>query len=101
VSIPPVHWLLDVIEPPIVVFRSTSMAAQQNAIAAGLGIGLLPLFSAKTNPGLVPVLADEIVVTRDLYISVHEDIEFLGRVRTVTCFLAGLFQRDMAYLNDF
>jgi hypothetical protein len=25
------------------------------------------------------VLVDEIVVTRDLYISVHEDIEFLRR----------------------
>jgi DNA-binding transcriptional LysR family regulator len=101
VSIEPVHWLLDVIEPPVVVFRSTSMAAQQNAIAAGLGIGLLPLFSAKTDPGLVPVLAEEIVVTRDLYISVHEDIAFLSRVRAVMRFLTGLFQRDMAYLNCF
>jgi DNA-binding transcriptional LysR family regulator len=101
VSIQPVHWLLDVIEPPVVVLRSTSMAAQQNAIAAGLGIGLLPLFSAKTDPDLMPVLADEIIVTRDLYISVHEDIEFLGRVRVVTRFLTALFKRDMAYLNGF
>jgi DNA-binding transcriptional LysR family regulator len=101
VAIPIVHWLLDVLEPPTVVFRSTSMAAQQNAIAAGQGIGLLPLFSAKTNPRLVPVLADEVVVKRDLYMSVHEDIEFIGRMRAVTRFLSELFQRETDYLNQF
>jgi DNA-binding transcriptional LysR family regulator len=101
VAIPIVHWLLDVLEPSTVVFRSTSMAAQQNAIAAGQGIGLLPLFSAKTNPKLVPVLADEVVVKRDVYLSVHEDIEFMGRMRAVTRFLSELFQREADYLNQF
>ena len=51
IAIQPVRWLLDVIDPLTVSFRSSSMHAQQNAIAAGAGIGLLPLFSAKRNPG--------------------------------------------------
>ncbi|MDZ4840728.1 MAG: LysR family transcriptional regulator [Hyphomicrobium aestuarii] len=99
VAISKVHWLLDVLEPEHVVFRSTSMAVQQNAIASGRGIGLLPLFSAKKDPRLVPVLQDTIVVERELYISVHEDIQFMGRVRALTRFLFALFESDAEYLT--
>ncbi len=99
VVIQPVHWLRDVIEPPQVAFRSTSMHAQQNAVAGGAGIGLLPLFSAKANPRLIPVLADEVVVKRDVYVTVHEDLEFVGRVRAVMRHLAEIFQRDSGHLN--
>jgi DNA-binding transcriptional LysR family regulator len=101
VAIEPVHWLLEVLTPPNVVFRSTSMAAQQTAVASGAGIALLPLFSAKTNPALVPVLQDEIVVRRDLYLGVHKDIEYVGRVRAVTRFLTNLFIQEADYLNEF
>ena len=99
VAIPKVHWLLDVLDPEHVVFRSSSMAAQQNAIAGGYGLGLLPYFSAKKEPRLVPVLAREVQVDRELYVSVHEDIQFMGRVRTLTRFLYKLFENDAAYLN--
>jgi len=99
VAIDKVHWLLDVLDPEYVVFRSSSMAAQQNAIASGRGIGLLPYFSAKRDPRLIPVLPNEVRVRRDLYICVHDDIEYLGRVRALTQFLAALFKRDADYLN--
>lgn len=99
VAIAKVHWLLDVIEPEHVVFRSTSMAVQQNAIAAGRGIALLPLFSARTDARLVPVLPDKVSVERDLFISVHEDIQFMGRIRALTRFLTELFKRDAEFLN--
>ncbi|KAB2882223.1 MAG: LysR family transcriptional regulator [Pseudorhodoplanes sp.] len=99
VAIAKVHWLLDVVEPEHVVFRSTSMAVQQNAVAAGLGIALLPLFSAKTDARLVPVLQDKVSVERELFISVHEDIQFMGRIRALTRFLTDLFKRDAAFLN--
>ena len=49
VAIPKVRWLLDVLELEHVVIRSSSVDAQQNAIAAGRGLGLLPYFSAKRN----------------------------------------------------
>lgn len=101
VAIEPVHGLLEVLTPANVVFRSTSMAAQQTAIASGVGIGLLPLFSAKTNSSLVPVLRDEVVVRRELYLAVHQDIEYVGRVRAVTRFLTDLFHREASYLNMF
>ncbi|GLS45672.1 LysR family transcriptional regulator [Methylobacterium brachythecii] len=101
IAIEPVHWLLEVLTPATVVFRSTSMAAQQTAVASGAGIALLPLFSAKTNPALVPVLAEDVIVRRELYLSVHEDIEHVGRVRAVTRFLANLFTEEADYLNRF
>ena len=44
IAIQPVHWLLDVLEPTNVSFRSSSMHAQQNAVAAGAGIGLRHCF---------------------------------------------------------
>ncbi|MEP9348409.1 LysR family transcriptional regulator [Xanthobacter sp. KR7-225] len=99
VAIRPVHWLLDVLEPSSVAFRSTSMHAQQNAIARGAGIGLLPLFSAKSNPRLIPVLADEVQVMRDVFVSVHEDLEFMGRVKVVLRHLTDIFRRDADFLT--
>ncbi|HEY0291534.1 MAG TPA: LysR family transcriptional regulator [Hansschlegelia sp.] len=101
IAIEPVHWLLEVLKPGNVVLRSTSMAAQQTAVATGAGLALLPLFSAKTNPALVPVLPDEVIVRRELYLGVHQDIEHLARVRAVTGFLAELFAREAPYLNEF
>jgi len=100
VAIAKVHWLRDVLEPEHVVFRSSSMAAQQNAIAAGGGLGLLPYFSAKKEPKLVPVLPDRISVERELFIAVHDDIQFMGRVRALTRFLFTLFERDAPYFNQ-
>jgi DNA-binding transcriptional LysR family regulator len=76
------------------------MHAQQNAIAAGAGIGLLPLFSAKANRALIPVLADDVKVYREVFMSVHQDLEFMARVRIVSRHLAGLFERDHCYLNE-
>jgi DNA-binding transcriptional LysR family regulator len=99
VAIQPVQWLHDVLVPENVVFRSTSMASQQNAIAAGRGIGLLPFFSAKKEPRLVQVMADAVAVTRSLYISVHEDLEYLGRIRALVHFLLELFRNEQGYLN--
>jgi DNA-binding transcriptional LysR family regulator len=101
IAIQPVHWLLDVLEPTNVSFRSSSMHAQQNAVAAGAGIGLLPLFSAKMNPKLLPVLAEEVKVYRDVYLSVHEDLEFVGRIRSVLRHLTNVFTRDAAFFNEF
>jgi DNA-binding transcriptional LysR family regulator len=100
VSIPEVHWLLDILEPENVVFRSSSMAAQQNAVACGRGIALLPLFSAKKDSRLIPVLPDIASVERGLFLAVHDDIACVSRVRFLTRFLRDQFSKDCKYLND-
>lgn len=98
IAIPKVHWLFDIIQPEHVVFRSSSMAAQQNALAAGRGIGLLPYFSASTDDRLIRVLP-QVSAKREIFVSVHEDIQFMSRIRALTKFLADLIERDRAFLN--
>jgi hypothetical protein len=39
-------------------------------------------------------------VERELFVTVHEDIQFMGRVRALTRFLFDLFERDAGYLNQ-
>jgi DNA-binding transcriptional LysR family regulator len=99
VAIDAVRWLADVIRDPIVTFRSNSMIAQQNAAAAGLGLALLPSFSARDDRRLTPVLADSVAVSRDLWLSVHEDFRHIGRVRAVMDFVRESVQDDRDYLN--
>lgn len=101
IAIQPVHWLLDVLDPANVAFRSSSMHAQQQAVAAGAGIGLLPLFSAKSDPTLIPVLPEQVKVYRDVFHTVHEDLQFMARVRFVSRHLTRIFERDDAFLNEF
>jgi DNA-binding transcriptional LysR family regulator len=100
VAISPVHWLLDVLTPTNVTFRSSSMAAQQQAARAGFGIALLPYFSAKTAPDLIAILPDDVSVARNIFVTVHEDMEYVSRIRALTRFVSDLFCSDRKYLTD-
>lgn len=92
------HWLADVVANPTVVFRTSSMLAQQNAAAAGLGLVLLPMFSAFRDNRLRRVLPDT-VAKRDIWLSVHEDMQYLSRVKAVTRFLGDTIKRDQEFLR--
>jgi len=72
VSIPAVRWLRDAVSAPNSVFRSTSMSAHQSAAAGGLGIVLLPSFTATGDKRLLPVLQQQIEVKRDLWLATHD-----------------------------
>jgi DNA-binding transcriptional LysR family regulator len=50
----------EITSQPQVLFRTTSVFAQLEATAAGVGLGLLPCFLAHHDTRLVPVLHDEI-----------------------------------------
>lgn len=89
-----VRWLDDVITEPVVSFHSNSMIAQMNAAAGGLGLVLLPSFAAAGRNDLVPVLHDEICTTRELWVSVHTDLQFVPRIRAVTGFLRTLCRSE-------
>lgn len=99
VAIPAVRWLLDGVPAPTVVFRSSSMMAQQNAAAAGVGLVMLPSFTGARDSRLVPVLAGQVAVRRDLWLAFHEDMRGLPRVRAVTGFLTELIEADRAFLS--
>ena len=92
------HWLLDVVDAPNVIFRSSSMLAQQNAAAAGLGIVLLPLFSVTQDKRLKAVLPEN-STKRNLWLSVHEDMQYVPRIKAVTGFLKQIIEREQRFLR--
>ena len=60
----------------------------------------LVFFLELSRQGRFMPIAPKVSVERDLFISVHDDIQFMGGVRAVTRFLFSLFERDSPYLND-
>ena len=99
VAIPEVRWLHDVLIPSRVVFESSSMVAQQNAAAAGLGIVLLPSFTAAFDTRLTPILVDEVSVMRTIWMTTHEDHQYLSRMKTVKRFIKTMVAEDQPFLN--
>lgn len=65
------------------VIRSTSVIAQVNAVLSGAAIGVLPAFLAAPHPALVPLMEKDLRLTRSYWVSVHDDLSHLSRVRAV------------------
>ena len=80
VQISAVRWLSDMIHEPPADFRSTSLVAQYHATAADLGIAMLPTFVAGRDKRLVRVLENDVVVKRDFWLTVHQDLLHLVKV---------------------
>jgi DNA-binding transcriptional LysR family regulator len=99
IQVDAVRWLDEVIREPRVAFHSNSMIAQMSAAAAGLGIVLLPFFAVDRYPDLTRVLAGEVLVQRDIWLSVHRDLESVPRIEAVAGFLAELIDADQTYLS--
>jgi DNA-binding transcriptional LysR family regulator len=99
VQIDAVRWLDDVISEPKIRFFSNSMVAQMTAASAGIGLVLLPRFAVEKENDLFPVLENEVIVKRDLWISVHHDLEFSNRIKLTLQYIKQLLQADQAYLN--
>jgi DNA-binding transcriptional LysR family regulator len=93
------RWLSDILRPPHVVFRSTSLVSQYMAASNGLGIAMLPSFVAAQNKDLRPVLPSYFSV-RDIWLSVHEDLLHIGRIKAVMNFLDKRVAADAAFLTS-
>jgi DNA-binding transcriptional LysR family regulator len=89
-----VRWLDDVIKTPTVSFHSNSMIAQMNAAAGGIGLVLLPSFAVEGRDDLVPVLHDRLSTARELWLNVHNDLQFVPRIRAVSGFLKAMLKAD-------
>jgi DNA-binding transcriptional LysR family regulator len=99
VSIPAVRWLRDAVSAPNIVFRSTSMSAHQSAAAGGLGIVLLPSFTAVGDTRLRPVLHDHIEVKRDLWLAMHEHSRKRPKIVGLMEFIRREIEADSAFLQ--
>jgi DNA-binding transcriptional LysR family regulator len=81
-------WLARVAPGARVVFKSNSTEAQLAATRKGIGIGILPCYVGDAEQGLVRVLGPHVVVTRDLWLVMHRDLQHSARIRACADFLA-------------
>ncbi|MGF7176850.1 LysR family transcriptional regulator [Azospirillum doebereinerae] len=74
--------------------KSSSLVAQREATLAGAGLCMLPAFIAGSEPTLVPVLADQVAITRSFWLIVHEDMRSLARIAVAADFIAEAVRRE-------
>jgi DNA-binding transcriptional LysR family regulator len=67
-------------------FRSTTVVAQMNAVAAGAGVGVIPYFMAHLEDRIFPVLPEQ-VIERGYWLQVNPESRRLARVRATIDFL--------------
>ena len=91
------RWLSDILRPKQTTFRSTSLVAQYMCALDGQGIAMLPSFVAAHNPDLVAVMP-ELYTVRDIWLSVHEDLLHIHRVKVLLGFLEQRIAQDADYL---
>lgn len=77
------RFLSEIIGTGEVSVRSTSVLAQQELIASGAGIGILPSFSADLDPRLIPLLSDKIAFKRTFWMVMPEELNGIARMRVV------------------
>jgi len=75
------------------IFRTSTVIAQMNAVAAGAGIGVIPYFMAHTEKAVVPVLPHE-STERGYWLQVNPDSKQIARVRTTIDFITDQIQSD-------
>lgn len=72
------------------VFAATGMQAQYEAIACGIGVGMLACYLLGSACPLVKVLPKELFIDRELWLAAPVDMFALRRVRVVWDFLRGI-----------
>ncbi|MDR3507509.1 MAG: LysR family transcriptional regulator [Caulobacteraceae bacterium] len=77
---------------------SSSIQAQQQIIAAGGGIGVLPCFMAQ---GLTRVLPDKVLLTRRFWISTHKELSNTARLKTLRDWMKALVIERRGLLAPF
>jgi DNA-binding transcriptional LysR family regulator len=79
------------VEPRI---RSTNVMTQLHATLSGGGLCVLPAFVASGYPTLVPVLPEQVSLTRSFHMHIHEDHRRAAHVREVAAFIAAEVERN-------
>ena len=94
IDLPELRFLDQIAGGSSSVFRSSSIAAQQAAVAGGLGYGVLHAFAADGDERLQRVLANTVEVKRSYWLIFPRQAQRVPRIRAVAEFLAGLIQQN-------
>lgn len=98
IEMPELRFFENTIKNAHVVFRSTNVSAQFNAILDGIGLGIVHCFMAQNEERLIPVLPDQIWVDRTYWLLVHEDLRQVARVDAVCQFLTRVLRDNGALM---
>jgi hypothetical protein len=82
-----------------VVFRGTSLVSQYVAASSGVGIAMRPSFVAAKNADSKPVVPNYFSI-RDIWISIHENMVLIARVKAVMKYLGERIAVDSSYLKS-
>ncbi len=94
IEMPELRFFESTIKNAHVVFRSSNVTAQFNAILNGTGLGLVHCFMAQNQQSLQIVLTNEISVDRSYWLSVHEDLRHVARVDAVCDFVTRVLRDE-------
>lgn len=94
---PELNYLSE-IEPELVAnLRSTSILAQHRLLAASGGVGVLPCFMGDSDPALVCVLPEHVII-RSFWLVTHKDTHSLQRIRAVNTWLTDTTKKQSKLL---
>ena len=83
------HAMGHAVTPQAFALRTDDFIVQWQAVRAGLGIGFVADYMARTDPEVVPVLADALPIPAlPMWLAVHREIRTNRRIRAVYDFLA-------------
>lgn len=77
--------------------RISNVISQCAAVAGGAGLGVLPCFVARHEPGLVRLAARDLCIFRSYWLVTHADTHDLARIRAVADFIAGAIRAEPAF----
>lgn len=92
IEMPQLRFFESTIRNAHVVFRSSNVSAQFNAILEGAGLGIVHCFMAQGEARLKVILDKQICVERSYWLSVHEDLRHVARVDAVCDFLTRILR---------
>ncbi|KPW69598.1 Fused ISPsy20 transposase IstB/transcriptional regulator LysR family protein [Pseudomonas cannabina] len=78
--------------------RSTSVIAQYTAALQGRALAILPCFLAAQDPRLLPVLEDEVNITRQFWMYCREDLRKLKRITLLWDYIREVTELNKGFL---
>jgi DNA-binding transcriptional LysR family regulator len=88
--LPQVRWLRRTVPGLRYLVRANNVSTQARACAEGLGLALLPVYSARSEPRLRPLFPRQQGPARELWGVTHADLRGNQRVSAFLCWLAEL-----------
>ena len=98
IEFPQLKYMQDLLHEVNIVFRSSSLQAQYQAVSDGIGLALLHGFIAAEDKKLEVILPKKIFAIREYWMVIHEDLHQLSRVKAVSSFFTEVIKNEQRRL---